>query len=634
MILQALYNLDQRERLRPDPDYEPKKVAWLIRISPDGNLQGIEGTHTIPNFEGKKPKPVPKTFKIPKQPLGKAGIKAPPSFFVDNAKYVFGMSTKDKKFSIEEGREKSGWFLEEISKCANETKDEASIAVCNFLQAVRLGQISVKLPDECKSNDLFAFVYSPDVDILVHERPKIRSYWKAKRHPNRDVGSQSDLICLVSGKKTNKSGLFPLIEKVPGASPSRIALVSFNKPAFKSYGWDGNENAPISRDSAEACATAMNRLLDPAYPDPLQLGQTLPSRHLRLSADTAVCFWAAETSGDEFASVFSGLLESNPEAVRNLYHTIWRGRSPDMDNPTAFYALTLTGTQGRIIVRDWFESTVQDVAKNLARYFNDIDIVWNTPKPKDRDLPPQLPFSLLLESIADPADNRREGIPAPLSSRLLRAVFTGIPYPLAVLQRSLQRYRAEIGNDQDTKNGWRTKRWNDARAGLIKAVLNCRKRILSQTSHMEVKCDMNPINMSQGYTLGCLMAVLERLQQEALSNVNATVVDRYFSGASASPKSVFVRLLKNARHHVSKAKDQADKGGIVFLIDKLIDDLADRFDPKHNGFPAHLDLEQQGLFVLGFHQMRKWLWMTKEEREKWEKEYPDAPRAFLWSKAK
>ena len=141
---------------------------------------------------------------------------------------------------------------------------------------------------------------------------------------------------------------------------------------------------------------------------------------------------------------------------------------------------------------------------------------------------------------------------------------------------------------------------------------------------------MDPNNTSEGYTLGRLMATLERIQQEALNDVNASVVDRYFGAASATPNVVFVRLLKNARHHVRKAQDAPDKGGLIFLLDKLVDEMADRFDPNANGFPSYLPLEQQGLFVLGYHQMRKWLWMTNEERNEWEKAHPTAPRAYVW----
>jgi len=142
---------------------------------------------------------------------------------------------------------------------------------------------------------------------------------------------------------------------------------------------------------------------------------------------------------------------------------------------------------------------------------------------------------------------------------------------------------------------------------------------------------MDPINKNQGYILGRLLAVLERLHQEAIGDVNASVIDRYFSSVSVSPKSVYVRLLKNARQHVSTLKGKGEKYGLACCLDKIIDDVADRFDPKHNGFPSHLDLEQQGLFILGYHQMRKWLWLSRVDREVWEKEHPTAPRPYTWN---
>ena len=182
----------------------------------------------------------------------------------------------------------------------------------------------------------------------------------------------ADFMCLVSGKRFGKFSLFPLIEGIPGASPSRIGLVSFNKNAFESYGLSGNQNAPISRDAAEYCATALNRLLDDGYLDPCQPGQTLPPRNLRLSADTVVCFWSTEPSAEDFCSVFGGLLEANPDTVKELYRSIWSGTMPHIEDKAPFYALTLSGTQGRAIVRDWFESTVTNVARNLAQHFADL----------------------------------------------------------------------------------------------------------------------------------------------------------------------------------------------------------------------------------------------------------------------
>jgi CRISPR-associated protein Csd1 len=216
-----------------------------------------------------------------------------------------------------------------------------------------------------------------------------------------------------------------------------------------------------------------------------------------------------------------------------------------------------------------------------------------------------------------------------LAEALLESAVRGVPYPLSLLQKAIERTRAEMGHSE-----WKDLNRRDARVALIKAVLNRRRRLHPQTTqYLEVRRDMDPKHDNPGYVLGRLMAVLERLQQEAIGDPNASVVDRFFSGASAAPKSVFFRLMKNARHHARKGKD-GEKAGFVFLLERLLDEHADRFDPKQNGFPAHLSLEEQGLFILGYHQMRKWLWMPKEDRAQWEKDHADAPRAYQWNTSK
>ena len=197
-------------------------------------------------------------------------------------------------------------------------------AVYTLLEDIAKGRQQIALPPECASNDLFAFVYAPDRDMLVTDREKVRAYWKSQRArmEGRSAGKQR---CLVSGHWSSQVDLFPPLMKVPGKGTSKgVALVSFNTNAFESYGWKGNANAPISRDAAESCATALNRLLHPSYRK--QSGVTLPRRNLQLSADTVVCFWSPKSDSD-FCSVFASLLDANPEEVRELYRSLWRGRS-------------------------------------------------------------------------------------------------------------------------------------------------------------------------------------------------------------------------------------------------------------------------------------------------------------------
>jgi CRISPR-associated protein Csd1 len=203
------------------------------------------------------------------------------------------------------------------------------------------------------------------------------------------------------------------------------------------------------------------------------------------------------------------------------------------------------------------------------------------------------------------------------------------------------RYRAELGKERDENKGWFVKNWNDARAAIIKAYLNRKWR--KESNKKEVFDKMNPNCADKGYLLGQLMSVLEKLQTEALGSVNSSIIDRCFAGASASPKSVFGSLLRNARHHARKAKDESKSRGQISNLERLIDQICSQFDvslnktedPKavyENGFPAYLSQEQQGMFVLGYHQMRKWLWMTREERDIWNDEHSDASRAYLWEK--
>jgi CRISPR-associated protein Csd1 len=306
--------------------------------------------------------------------------------------------------------------------------------------------------------------------------------------------------------------------------------------------------------------------------------------------------------GDLIGSPLTGRETEIPKRLTTI-------RPPGVDE-ARFFALVITGTQGRAILRNWIDMKVAEVKKNLDRYWNDLKIVRNTPPPKAKPLPEHFPQRTLLTALAP--FGRFEDVPAALASDLFRAALSGERYPLAALQKALERARAEIGRTE-----WADQYRRDARAALIKAVL-------VRNFGKELSPAMDPDNHEPGYLLGRMMAVLERLQQLALGgDVNATVIDRFFGAASATPQSVFPRLLKNARHHARKAGDGSEaQSKTARWLDGQLDEIAfalkvDRrsYGPGA-GFPSHLSLEQQGLFVLGYHHQRHWLWMKKEDRER------------------
>ena len=654
MILQALTQLCENEKLNENPDYEFRRISWKIDLSPAGKLLGIHSNRIDLNANNKrKAKYVGRWASVPKQPTRTSGAKA--FFLVDKAEYTLGLDPTGKR-SAADRKERQALFQDQVEALYECTKSKLANSVLKFLAELKSHQKAIKelaAFAEMEPNDLLAFAVKGQ---WVHlEEPAVK-YWASLRAetgcPDDDeTEADPTFQCLITGSEVLEIPLFPLLKKVPGGTSSGVALVSHNARAFYSYGLDGGENAPVSRAAAEACGVALTRLLDETFPNPKQTDEALPRRVIKLGPNTAVCFWARKANQESTSflnslpDVLSGGTDSQ-DKVGSVYQSIWNGQPVPLNKPNDFYALTISGTQGRAIVRDWLETSLNDVNQNLALHFKDLDICRVTNPKKGTDPSPAIPMYWLLNSLC--AEGRSESVPPAVETGFVRSALRGIPYPFQMLQRALVRTRAEAGGDE-----WADSMRRDARAAVIKAVLNRKRRQKLKSNpesvtYPEVDVDMNPVFKNPGYSLGMLTAILERLQSLALGDVNASVVDRYFSAASANPRSVFVRLLKNSQHHFRKARDSDEKyvPGSARYMERLKDEILSRFTvsiddeqepnprayPQDSGIPRHLNLEDQGLFVLGYHQMRHWLFMKKEDRAAWEKKHPEAPSIFLRKK--
>ena len=650
MILQALAQLAKTENLLAgEPDYEFRRVAWGISINAAGKFQKLISYRIDRNADNdRKANYVGKWSLVPRQP-GRSGKSPPPYFLVDTSEYVLGIDSTGKRKETEL-LERCADFAHRIQDWNERDGNKSSAAIVQFYKQIDSNRKRV-LNDSSYSllekGELFGFVLRGE---WVHRNDSSkRHYSEIRSELGGDVGHQ----CLVTGSVFSKVNLFPQIKRVPGARQGGAGLVSFNNSTIESHGLDRNENAPISRAASEACAVALTRLLDDRFPNPENWDAVLAPRSIKMGDSTSVCFWVrdkhneSENTLNALANLIQGEDESSVE--KNL-KSIWYGRPANLRKPSAFYALTISGAQGRAIIRDWLETTLDAVNENLAQHFADLAICRNTQPNKGTAESPAVPMKWLLKSLA--AEGRSDPVPPTVESGFIRSAFQGKPYPLQMLQRALVRSRAEAGGDE-----WIDSMRRDARAAVLKAVLNRRKRKqLNFTDYPEVTIDMNPESRNTGYALGMLIAVLEQLQRLALDDVNASVVDRYFSAASASPKSVFVRLLKNSLHHYRKAskseKQQVRssarymervKDEILSWLKVETPETVETGKPKRPlpypasmttpfGIPSSLSLEDQGLFVLGYHQMRHWIFMKKEARTEWEKQFPNAAAVFLRKK--
>jgi CRISPR-associated protein Csd1 len=180
-------------------------------------------------------------------------------------------------------------------------------------------------------------------------------------------------------------------------------------------------------------------------------------------------------------------------------------------------------------------------------------------------------------------EGKADNIPPNLAGAVMRAALTGGPYPTTLLHLAVRRIRAERGVTR-------------ARAAVLKAVLN-RSNRLQPTDEKEITVSLDPTNMSPGYRLGRLFAVLEKIQEDAQPGINATIRDRFYGAASTSPASVFPQLLKLKNHHLAKLENGAFRSGHERRLAEIFDGVMD--------MPPHLPMEEQARFAIGYYHQRQ-----------------------------
>lgn len=118
---------------------------------------------------------------------------------------------------------------------------------------------------------------------------------------------------------------------------------------------------------------------------------------------------------------------------------------------------------------------------------------------------------------------------------------------------------------------------------------------------------LNEQTENKPYVLGRLFAVLERLQEQSAGvKLNATIRDKYFANACANPGNAFPTLLKLSMNHTAKLENPV-------FFEKLKGSLLEKLDAD-KPFPAALNLEDQGKFILGYYHQRQNFFTKKEDK--------------------
>ena len=597
MILQALVHLyDElcKQGKIAEEGWGIAKVSHRIVLDEDGHLQGIVSAKKKVQ-RGRKEIEVPSEMIVPLPVTRSSGVKA--NFLCDNSSYFFGKDDKGKpiraKQCFEAAKEKHHQILDDC-------ESKAARSVLRFFdtwdvdKAAENPILKENWDDIATSN----FIFQVDGrDVLEDEA--VRAAWNRCSESAETGTDKEQGICLVTGKENQPiSILHPKIKGVQGAQSSGANLVSFNATAFCSYGYDGmqGENAPVSERAAFAYGTALNHLL-------------ADKAHAKQMGDTTVVYWsehASDACQDCFMSFLSDTadgmddvtLDSIMEKMRNGLPASLEGVEISPDEP--FYILGLSPNAARISVRFFLRNTFGETMAHMMAHQERLTLsgpAWESGK---------IPLWKLIKAAENP-NSDKSGLSPLLAGSLMRSVLQDSPYPEALFQHVMMRIFADQDKTDD-KGQITSYKIGHIRAAFIKAYL-----LKNRVQHWEGQIQMavNENCTSIAYVLGRLFSVLENVQEKANPGINATIKDRYFNGACATPAVVFPTLLKLSNAHLGKLE-----AGQAVYFNKKLGALMEKIPMPDTGvpFPARLSLEEQGAFVLGYYQETQSRYEKKEDK--------------------
>ena len=576
MILHALTRYYQRKaasdgNVAPE-GFENKEIPFVIVLDKAGKFIQLEDTR---EQQGKKK--IGRKFLVPKG-LGRAGSKSyeVSNILWDHYGYVLAHPKEDDEKSdiLAQNQHKS--FIAKVDELKQALPDDAGIqAVSAFLaQADEVAKVrQAEGWQECAKikgcNLSFRLVDEPVA--LVCQSKAVQAYLAAAKAEVSD-GIQEG-ICLVTGKKTTIARLHNAVKGV-NAKPS--PFTSVNLAAFESYGKQQGFIFPVGEQTMFEYTTALNMLLD-------------GENRFRIGEVSVVCWSEKPTPLESKISLkINGGGKDNPDAhideVKALYKSLHNGKYMEPNGKDKFYLLGLSPNSARIVVRFWHETTVAALSENIARWYDDLQIVRG-----EKSIYPEfMPLMRLLCGLV--LDGKAENLPPDLIANVTQSALANRPLPVGLLQIALRRNKAE----QKITYG---------RAALIKAYLNRAIRSGSLKNTKELSMSLDRERNDIGYVLGRLFAVLEKTQSEANPSLNTTIGDRYFGSASSTPIAVFGTLMRLSPHHLSKLEYEGRAVHLKWEIGQILD--------KCQKFPNHLNLEQQGLFAIGYYHETQFLF-TKD----------------------
>lgn len=562
-MLQAL--MEYGSGLDSEPGFKTREVRWCVELAADGRFLNV-----LPLGDGKRGEMQP---RCPDMHGMNAGGKS--HFLVETVQTVALLFKPNEEIkNVVRAEEKQRFFIELLRKASVVALDLATIA--NVLEdELRLTEISNALAQhKAKPSDWLGWrVGNAD----PRNDSTVQAWWREWRKsdlsgsvestPISGTVPEGSMICFLTGESVQPLPTHPKITGLSGVGGLGMGdvMVGFDKAAFGSFGLDQSANAAMGAEAAQQYVDGLNDLI---------------RNHSRKLANALVVHWFKEQVAPqddplEWLNGFESQEQTEAAArasARRLLDAIRSGTRADLGN-NHYYALTLSGASGRVMVRDWMEGRFENLVEHVEAWFSDLGIVARDGDGLARDPKFMAVCGGLVRELKD--------LSAPTAATLWKVAVQRLPIPQPLMAQALARFRADLIKDEP---------FSHARMGLIRAYFVR----LQPGGDTAMTAYLNPDHPAPAYHCGRLLAILANLQRAALGDVGAGVVQRYYVSASQTPGLVLGRLVSNARNHLSKLE-----GGLVWWYEEQIADVMGRLG---DGAPRILDLNGQGLFALGYYQ--------------------------------
>jgi CRISPR-associated protein Csd1 len=584
-MLHQLVQYARDHALVVEPGFAPKSVRWVIIVNADGRLPDVLELGALnEKVNPGRLFPCCPNMAHTKMIGGTEGGELRSHFLIETVDVVAGyLKDNADEQSREKAARKHTYFIRLLHE-ASAVIPVLSSAAAVLEDATALEAIRDKLAaGHAKPTDKVTMEIDGHFPV---EEDGWHDWWRAfhatlgkARSPKQQ---EQTMRCFVSGELVNPA--LRHSEKIKGLSDvggsgKGDALISFDKEASCSYSLQESTNCAVSEEGVAAYVAALNDII---------------TRHSHRLAGARVAHWFAHPVPPE-DDLFAFLANPSPvqqdaaaqHAAAELLIAIERGEKTALLH-NRYYALTLSGCSGRVMMRDWMEGTFSELAYKITRWFDDLAIVARDGNALAA--PPKF-MAVLGACVRDLKD-----LPSPLVTALWRAAVTGLPIPRQAMAQALARVRIDIINDQTM---------NHARMGLLKAY-----HMRTSQGESTMTPYLNPEHPAPAYQCGRLLAVLSSLQYRALGDVGAGVVQRFYAAASSTPALVLGRLTRTAQFHLNKLEN--GRGYFEAKIAEIWGQLGD-------AVPTTLTLEEQSLFALGYYQQmafdrqKKVTTTTKEE---------------------